>query len=56
MAEPFQSISFFGEPGGSLWGSFGRQSPKMGRLCRCFGGSFSAYKKERNNYKKLTKN
>ena len=35
----------FGEPRGSLWGSFGRQSLKMERLCRFFGAFFGASKK-----------
>ena len=34
-----------GEPRGSLWGSFGRQSLKMERLCRFFGAFFGASKK-----------
>ncbi len=34
-----------GEPRGSLWGSFGRQSLQMERLCNLFGALFGASKK-----------
>ncbi len=45
----------FGEPRGSLWGSFGRQSLKMERLCCFFCVCFGASKKGAKQLPKVVK-
>ncbi len=44
-----------GEPWGSLWASFGRQSLKMERLCRFLGAFFGASKNGAKKLPKVTK-